>query len=135
MWRKPSRPDSAAPITQPFRDGTVRIYTVADGAAPGYRPAPVLHPLYTLRYDNRKLGLQRYFSARQNQVEVARVIRTPFRPDVSNQCVAITEDGEQYGIALVQEAMDVWPRSMDLTLTQIKQQYAVQTEEVVDNDP
>ena len=56
------------------------------------------------------------------------MIRTQLRPGVSPQCVAITEDGVQYGIDLVQQVTDVYPASMDLTLTKIEQKYEVSHE-------
>ena len=39
--------------------------------------------------------------------------------------MAITEDGEQYRIDLVQTVTDVYPPSMDLTLARIEQKYEV----------
>ena len=54
-----------------------------------------------------------------------RVFRTQLRPAVSPQCVAVTEDGVQYGIDLVQQVQDVYPPSMDLTLVRIDQKYEV----------
>lgn len=125
MRKMPFRPDDRR-ITQSYRDGVVRIYTVTDGAAPGYQPRPVLAPLLeTLFYQERRVGLQRYYAGRQAQVEVERVIRTQLRPAVNPQCVAVTEDGVQYGIELVQQVQDVYPPSMDLTLVRIDQKYEV----------
>lgn len=125
MRKTPFRPDDRR-ITQSYRDGVVRIYTVTDGAAPGYQPRPVLALLETLFYQERRVGLQRYYAGRQAQVEVERVIRTQLRPAVNPQCVAVTEDGVQYGIDMVQQLTDVWPASMDLTLTKIEQKYEPQ---------
>lgn len=125
MRKTPFRPDDRR-ITQSYRDGVVRIYTVTDGAAPGYQPRPVLTLLETLFYQERRVGLQRYYAGRQAQVEVERVIRTQLRPSVNPQCVAVTEDGVQYGIDMVQQLTDVWPASMDLTLTKIEQKYEPQ---------
>ena len=71
------------------------------------------------------MGLQRYYAGRQAQVEVERVIRTQLRPAVNPQCVAVTEDDEQYGIELVQQVQDVYPPSIDLTLVRIEQKYEV----------
>lgn len=125
MRKTPFRPDDRR-ITQSYRDGVVRIYAVTDGAAPGYQPRPVLAPLLeTLFYQERRVGLQRYYAGRQAQVEVERVIRTQLRPAVNPQCVAVTEDGVQYGIELVQQVQDVYPPSMDLTLVRIEQKYEV----------
>lgn len=124
MRKTPFRPDDRR-ITQSYRDGVVRIYTVTDGAAPGYQPQPVLTLLETLFYQERRVGLQRYYAGRQAQVEVERVIRIQLRPAVNPQCVAVTEDGVQYGIELVQQVQDVYPPSMDLTLVRIDQKYEV----------
>lgn len=127
MRKTPFRPDDRQ-ITQPYRDGVVRIYTVTDAAQPGYQPRPALTLLETLFYQERRVGLQRYYSGKQAQVQVERVIRTQLRPGISPQCVAITEDGVQYGIDLVQRSEDVYPASMDLTLTKIEQKYEVSHE-------
>lgn len=124
MRKTPFRPDDRR-ITQSYRDGVVRICTVTDGAAPGYQPRPVLTLLETLFYQERRVGLQRYYAGRQAQVEVERVIRTQLRPAVNPQCVAVTEDDEQYGIELVQQVQDVYPPSIDLTLVRIEQKYEV----------
>lgn len=124
MRKTPFRPDDRR-ITQSYRDGVVRIYTVTDGAAPGYQPRPVLTLLETLFYQERRVGLQRYYAGRQAQVEVERVIRIQLRPAVNPQCVAVTEDEEQYGIELVQQVQDVYPPSIDLTLVRIEQKYEV----------
>lgn len=124
MRQIPFRPDDRR-ITQSFRDGVVRIYTVTDAAQPGYQPRPAPTLLETLFYQERRVGLQRYYSGKQAQVQVERVIRTQTRPSVNPQCIAVTEDGEQYGIDLVQQVTDAYPASMDLTLTRIEQKYEV----------
>ena len=124
MRQTPFRPDDRR-ITQSYRDGVVRIYTVTDAAQPGYQPKPALTLAEALFYQERRVGLQRYYSSKQAQVQVERVIRTQLRSAVNPQCVAVTEDGVQYGIDLVQRAEDVYPASMDLTLTKIKQKYEV----------
>ena len=124
MRKTPFRPDDRR-IAQSYRDGVVRTSTVTDGAAHGYQPRPVLTLLESLFYQERRVGLQRYYAGRQAQVEVERVIRTQLRPAVNPQCVAVTEDGVQYGIELVQQVQDVYPPSMDLTLVRIDQKYEV----------
>lgn len=124
MRKLPFRPEDRQ-ITQPYRDGVVRIYAVTDAAQPGYQPKPALTLVETLFYAERRVGLQRYYSGKQAQVQVERVIRTQTRPAVNPQCIAVTEDGTQYGIELVQQLQDVYPPSMDLTLTRIEQKYEV----------
>ena len=125
-WRAPTRPTENQ-ITQCYDDGVVTVYAVVDAAAPGYQPKPqlVTPPKAVLRYEEQRLGLQRYYEAMQNQIQVERVIRTPRRGQITNQDVAITEDGRQYRIDLVQTVQNVWPASQDLTLAKIEQIYDV----------
>lgn len=103
----------------------VTVYAVTDSGPPGGLPVEKPVKKAVLRYEERRLGLQRYYEARQNQVEVERVIRTPRLRGVSSQDLAVTEDGQQYRIDLVQSAADVYPPSMDLTLVRIAQKYDV----------
>lgn len=114
-------------MTQNFGDGVVKIYTVTNSAQPGYQPVPALTLKCVLRYEEQRLGIQRYYTGRQNQIQIERVIRTPRHGDVTNQDIAVTEDGKQYGIDLVQSVTDVYPPSMDLTLAKY-----IQNPEVVE---
>lgn len=122
-WKAPYRANNA--ITQSYNDGVVSIYTVEDVAQPGYQPEPKLTKKVSLRYEEQRLGIQRYYSGRQNQVDIERVIRTQRVGNVNNQNVAITEDGRQYRVDLVQSVMDVRPESVDITLAKIEQEFEV----------
>lgn len=119
MWRSPNRPDNR--ISQSFNDGLVTVYEQTDAAAPGYQPQPVLEKKVALRYEERRLGIQRYYAAAQNQQRIERVLRVPKTAIVNAQDVAITEDGRKYRIELVQLAPDVYPPCVDLTLSRIEQ--------------
>ena len=123
MWRAPNRPNHE--ITESYNDGVVNIYTVQDGAAPGYRPMPVLVLVKRMRYQERYLGINRLYSGRQNQVDIQRIVRVQKVPGVSNQNVAITEDGQQYRIDSVQDVIGAYPPSLDLTLATVEQKYEV----------
>ena len=123
MWRAPNRPNHE--ITESYNDGIVNIYTVQDGAAPGYRPVPVLVLVKRMRYQERYLGINRLYSGRQNQVDIQRIVRVQKVPGVSNQDVAITEDGQQYRIDSVQDVIGAYPPSLDLTLATVEQKYEV----------
>ena len=122
-WRAPHRPDSE--VTQAYNDGVVTVYAVTDAARPGYQPKPALTPKAVLRYEEQRLGIQRFYSGKQSQAEIERVIRTPRLACVSSQDVAVTEDGRQYRIDMVQSVPDIWPASMDLTLAKVAQNYDV----------
>lgn len=124
MRQQPFRPNNE--ITQAFSDGVVTICAVTDAAEPGKKPVEKLSAKLLLRYAEQRLGIQRFYSGRQNQVEVERVIRVPHTGKVSSQDVAITEDGAQYRIDLVQRAMGVFPPAEDLTLVRVTQKYEVE---------
>ena len=124
-WKAPNRPSHE--ITQPFNDGVVDICALKNGAQPGYRPVPMLVVKGTLRYQERYLGINRLYSGRQNQVDIQRIVRVQKVPGVSNQNVAITEDGQQYRIDSVQDVIGAYPPSLDLTLATVEQKYEVRS--------
>ena len=119
-WRAPYRPSNE--ITQDYSDGVVAVYTVTNSAAPGYQPVPtpVEPPKYTLRYEEQRVGIQRYYEARQNQIQVERVLRVPRAGQITNQDAARTEDGRWYRIDMVQTVAGVYPPSLDLTLVKFE---------------
>lgn len=125
MWRAPYRPNNQ--ITQQYNSGIVKVYRVTDGAKPGYLPVERPALKVSLCYEELRAGLQRYYNAMQNQVQVERVIRVPRPPmPITTQDIAVTEDGRQYGIGQVQKAEEVYPPSLDVTLTAIEQKYEVE---------
>ena len=117
-WRAPYRSNNE--ITQNFNDGIVTIFAVENVAKPGYQPQMELVPKFVLRYAEQRLGVQRYYDAMQNQIQVERVIRVP-RADITNQNIAQTQDGKMYRIDLVQTADGSYPPAVDLTLTKYEQ--------------
>ena len=123
MRQKPYRPSND--ISQPFNDGIVTVYAVKDTAEPGFKPKPGLEKRIVLCYEERRLGIQRFFSGLQNQIKVERVLCCPATGRVSTQDVAITEDGQQYRIDLIQKVDGVYPPSVDITLIHIEQKYEV----------
>lgn len=130
--KTPFRPRERAEISQAYNDGVVTIYTVTDEAGSGYLPVPSLTELVTLPYQERKLGVKRYYEAKQNQIQAERVIRVQKPPvEINNQDVAQTESGKMYRIDLIQFAADVYPPSLDLTLKAYEQGV---TEEVGDDE-
>lgn len=121
MRQAPFRPGNE--MSQTYNSGLVKIYRVTDQGEPGYAPVPRLELRVSLRYEEQKLGLIRFYSAKQVDVQVEKVIRVPRRPDISPQDVACTEDGRLYKIELVQLAQGVYPPSLDLTLAKVEQNY------------
>lgn len=112
--------------TQVFNDGIVKIYSVVDKAEVGNTPKDELTlKVGPLRYEERIVGMSRFWTAKQAQVKVDRMIRTPKLSMVSTQDVAILIDGEQYEIVQVQYPKDVEPPSMDLSLERLEAAYEI----------
>lgn len=130
----PFRPGNE--ISQSFNSGLASIYAVTDTAQPGYRPVETPTLTVKVPFENIKLGIQRYYEAKQNQAEIERVIRVPNpgpQYPVSNQDIVqlielVMLEGEspkQYRIELVQMAEGIYPPSLDLTLSRIEQEYSL----------
>lgn len=123
MWKKPSRPDHA--ISQSFNSGVVRILTVTDAAAPGRMPVPALAEKIRLPFEERRVGVTRFYNALQAQARIERVLRVPdpgAAGKISPQDAAIIlQDEAQYRIEQVQTVPGVFPACLDLTLRTVEQ--------------
>ena len=114
-FQQPSRGKSG--ISQSYNDGYVILYSEKDAAEPGRQPKPKLTQKLKQPYAERQLGIRRYYAAKQNQINIQRVIRVQYTPiPITSQDIAETEDGSRYRIDLVQSVADVYPPSLDLTL-------------------
>ena len=111
--------------TQSFNDGVVLIYNVVDAAQPGGMPVEALTLKQSLRYHERTVGLQRFYTGKQASVDIKYVLRCPRVRDISTQDVAIPVDGKQYAIELIQYPEDIEPPVMDITLKEIAQAYDI----------
>lgn len=121
MRKKPTRPNHE--ISQTYNSGLLTVYDVSNAASPGNLPVERLRKKVSLRYEERRLGLNRLYLARQNNIEIARVVRTPYRPEVSPQDVAVLPDGRVYRVDAVQLAVGAYPPSMDLSLAKMETCY------------
>lgn len=121
--KKPFRPNNV--ISQSFNSGIVEICRVVDNARPGMQPKKVLLPRCLLHYENRNLGINRYYAAKQANIEISRVIRVPKNSLVMTGDYAVTEDGNQFAITLLQDVIGVYPPCFDLTLSAISQRLEV----------
>ena len=112
--------------TQTFNDGVVNIYTVGNIAPAGNMPKEGLTlKVSPLRYEERVVGMGRFWTAKQVNARIDRIIRVPRVDGVSSQDVAIPIDGEQYEIKQVQYPPDIEPPSMDLSLERLVQAYDI----------
>jgi SPP1 family predicted phage head-tail adaptor len=111
---------------QVFNDGIVTIYSVTNSAAAGDNPVEKLTLKESLHYAERTVGLNRHYAASMANVDVKYVLRCPRRRCVSNQDIAIPNDGRQYQIEQVQYPEDIRPPVMDLTLEEITANYDIE---------
>lgn len=123
MWQAPNRPNQE--ISQTYNDGIVTICSVENIAKPGYQPVIGLQNKVVLRYQEQRLGINRLYLSRQNQVELEKVLRIPYWEGISSQDVAVLTDGRQYRIDTIQTVSGVYPPSLDISLSKIEQNYKI----------
>lgn len=110
--------------TQTFNDGVVNIYSIGNISEPGNMPKEGLTlKVGPLRYEERTVGMGRFWTAMQAQVRVERILRVPRINSISAQDIAIPNDGNQYKIMQIQYPKDVEPPSMDLSLERVDTDY------------
>lgn len=116
MWRMPNRPNKQ--ISQTFTDGLVSICRVEDVAPVGYAPNPqIVEVKYKLRFEEKRVGVTRYYSAKQNQIQIDKVVRVPRVEGILTTDIAMLSDGSVYRIDQVQKVEGVYPDCLDLSLT------------------
>lgn len=110
---------------QTFNDGIVNIYSVGNIAEPGNKPKDGLTiKVSALRYDERIVGMSRFWAAKQENTKIERLIRAPKIKSVEQHDVVVLE-GSQYDIVQIQYPQDVDPPSMDLSLERLEVAYEV----------
>jgi SPP1 family predicted phage head-tail adaptor len=75
-------------------------------------------------YERRKVGVNRFYNALQENVEISAVLRVPDHFDVSTQDFCVI-DGRQYEIHQVQDVSDTMPPSRDLSLKKTEAEYDI----------
>lgn len=112
-------------LTQQFNDGIVNIYSVGNIAEAGNMPKDRLTiKVSNLRYEERIVGMSRYWTAKQEQAQIEQLIRVPRINSITTHDVAIL-NGEQYDIVQVQYPKDIEPPSMDLSLERLEVAYEI----------
>lgn len=109
-----------------LNDGVLAVYALKNSVIGGGKPVSQLvvkQPL--LRYEERTVGMNRYWSGLQNKVRVDWMVRVQRIKSISTQDIAIRHDGEQYKIVQIQYPHDVEPACMDLSLERVTERYAV----------
>lgn len=113
-------------LTQTFNDGVLTVYSVGNIASAGNKPKNGLtSKLIGLRYEERVVGMSRYWTALQAQAKVNQMLRVPRINSVSIQDIVIPIDGKQYKIVQIQYIQDVEPACMDLSLERVTADYDI----------
>ena len=112
-------------LTQTFNDGIVDVYSVTNISEPGNMPKDGLKiKTKSLRYEERIVGMGRYWTAMQEHAQITQMVRTQRIDSVSIHDVAILS-GKQYDIVQIQYLQDVEPRCMDLSLQRLEAEYVI----------
>lgn len=112
--------------TQQFNDGIANIYSIKniaeDGNLPVYEPTLKVG---SLRYEERTVGMSRFWAASRENTKIERVLRLPRIDFVNREDVIVPIDGEQYEIMQVQYPPDIEPKCMDLSLQRVEVAYDI----------
>lgn len=91
-----------------FNDGVVSICEIDEDGNPGTE-------LGRFRYQERTVGIKRYYEAMTNKVQIDRLIRIQHQHWMSTEYLAVI-NGQVYEIVQVQTVPDTMPKSNDLSL-------------------
>ena len=108
---------------QTFNDGIANIKMVKNIASVGRLPVLDSDPKAILPYEERTVGMSRFWTASQDNTKIERMLRFPRLDTVVRNDVVIPTDGKPYNIVQVQYPPDISPPSMDLSLERIEVAY------------
>jgi len=106
-------------MNQTFNDGVLKVFSV-EAQDDGTEKLKLEHG--KLRYEERTVGINRYYRAKQENVEISKVLRTQRLKNISTQDVAVV-DGEQYHIRRAVFPRDTVPPCWDLSLERVTHDY------------
>ena len=102
---------------QTFNDGVLKVYSLSR-KTDGSEELTLKHRL--LRYEERTVGVNRYYRAAQENVRITKVLRVQKLKNISTQDVVILESGEQYYVRrAVDPKNNVNPPCWDLSLERV----------------
>lgn len=111
--------------TQTYNDGVLTIYRVTNIAEAGNKPKDEIEKIEDLRYDEKTVGMSRFYTGLQVKRKIELLLRTQRRDTVKADQIVIPNDGQQYRIIQVQYPKDVSPASMDLSLERVESTYEI----------
>jgi hypothetical protein len=108
---------------QSYNDGIASIQKVKNIAPEGRLPVYITEPKGKLPYEERTVGMGRFWTASQENTKIERLLRFPRKDTVVRDDQVIPTDGKPYTIVQVQYPPDVSPPSMDLSLERVEVAY------------
>lgn len=111
---------------QTFNDGILNIYTVGNTAKNGNMPKEELtYKIGPLRYEERTVGMSRYWTAKQANVKVSQLLRVPRRDTVNTDDIAVLSNSMQFRIIQIQYPKGTDIPVMDLSLEKAGVNYPI----------
>lgn len=105
---------------QTFNDGILDIYSVGNVAIAGNMPIEGLTiKVGPLRYEDRIVGMSRFWTAAQSAVKIDKLVRVPRFESISSQDIVVI-DKDRFEIKQIQAVMDVIPDCMDISLERLE---------------
>jgi len=108
---------------QTFNDGICSIHAQVNASTPGNKPVMKLKQIAErVPFEKRRVGIKRFYDAKQENAEIERLIRIPAQFKISTQDICMI-DNVQYGIYQVQDVLDTMPQAKDLSLKRLEEKY------------
>lgn len=131
-----------SPKDVPLYDGKLMVYELGNVSGPGEYPREGLKKIWVLPYQEKTVGIKRFYSAHENQIEISHVVRCPRPPDriladgsvvdpVTTLEKVMLPNGRQYNVVQVQYLEDEVPRLMDLSLSAMERKLDVYDSDVI----
>lgn len=105
--------------SQPFTDGYIEIVHRVRNAPDGWMPTYTEETVQQVRFQERTVGVTRYYSALHNDEHVAIVVRIPeieFDEDDDILVYNNRYNGKKFSVISYQTPENVYPRVIDLSL-------------------
>lgn len=116
--------EGGAAKEQTFNDGTLTVYAVENAGLPGnMKKGRLVKKAGPLRYEERTVGVSRFYTALQNRERIDLVLRVPHQDGIGALDVCIPRDGKQYQIVQCQHPQGAAPCVDDLALERVGVDY------------
>lgn len=104
---------SSKDIFEAFIDGICSFREIDEDGNAGEEKA-------SIRYQERTVGIKRFYEAMTNKVQIDKLIRVPWQPWLTTEYLAVIKD-DVYEIKQVQTIPDTLPKTNDISLQLTRQ--------------